>query len=171
MGAEKKSFVLDEDLITFVEAGVPIIVGTCDADNRPSVTRGWAARVIDSGRGVVFFLSNAQSGPALADLRGGGRIAATFSRPCDYRTFQLKGHCTNIEALDDRDDLDARDQEDLRYVERYWEALVVSLAGIGVPEALSRSMWADGLTRVTFTIERCYRQTPGPNAGEELSEC
>lgn len=168
MTAVKKSFVPDEDLIAFVEAGVPIIVGTCDADNRPSVTRGWAARVIDGGRSVVIFLSDAQSGPCIADLRGGGRIAVTFSRASDYRTFQLKGTCTSIEALDD---LDPGDQEDLRYVQHYWEDLVVNLTGIGVPEALSRSMWADGLTRVTFTIERCFRQTPGPNAGEEMHAC
>lgn len=165
MAGAHQRFILDEELIAFVEAGVPIIVGTCDRDNLPSVTRAWAARVTDCRGAMELFLSDAQSAACLRDLADGGQVAVTFSRPYDYRTFQLKGRCTKLEPVSDCDD---DDREDRRFVADYWEALVRSFAEIGVPENLSRSLWVDGLTRITFVIERCYRQTPGPDAGAEV---
>ncbi len=153
------ALVLDDEVAAVVRAGVPIVIGTCDADNRPSVTRGWAASVEDGGATVALFVSRAQSETTLVDLETNGRIAVTFSRPRDYLTFQLKGTCTHIGDADEADVL---------RVERYWDALVQSLGEIGVPERLSRGMWCEGLVRVAFRVEHCYRQTPGPKAGEEV---
>ncbi len=149
--------VIDEALAGFLESPVMIILGT-HSDGAPEIARGLGAAV-ETGTGVLTILLSAWQWPAtLANLRANGQIAATFSRPADYETYQVKGRVLAITEPG---------EAELALARRYSERIAQTLAGLGVePEISAHWRVATDLVVLRILPERVFVQTPGPLAGQ-----
>jgi hypothetical protein len=153
------SFCIDADLKEFIESGVAVLVSTGDRERRPHVAYGWGPRVRDDGRTIDVFLDEARAGQTLANAREHGRIAMTVAHPVSVRSLQFKGAFVESGEPDEADNA---------WVRRHRESFVVSTSLVGDPPDVIRGMWMDDVVRVSFTAERAFDQTPGPNAGRPL---
>ena len=137
-----------------------IIVGTRDEANRPEIGRAVGARPDPSGKRIDLIVSEWQWPATTANIRASGRAAVTFSRPSDYRTYQIKGPA----------DVHPAGQEDIACAERYCKAAASLLAELGLDEHLA----AHWLTRrdaalIRLRAEQVFEQTPGPRAGRPIA--
>jgi hypothetical protein len=69
----------DREHVDMVAGGVSIIVAGRDARNETTVARAVGCRMAEDGRRITVFLSAAQSGALLADVRANGCVAVVFS--------------------------------------------------------------------------------------------
>ena len=150
---------IDDELKEFLESPVHLYVGACDETLKPSTSHAWGPRVLDDGRSIELFVDAPAGAQAIADLRANGRIAATFTFPPTLRTIQVKGRCVEIgdPAPDDWEWLE-RHRTGFTQVVGYW----------GYPAHHVRNLWSMRVTRVRFTVEDIFNQTPGPGAGGRL---
>lgn len=153
------AFKIDRALKDFVESGVGVLVGTGDANGRPHLAYGWGPRVAADGASVDVFIDSLRAGQTLSDVRANGRIAVTIGHPVSYRSVQLKGTViAHGDATESDDD----------WVRKHREAFVVATSLVGDPPETIRNLWLDDVTRLSFTVEQAFDQTPGPEAGKPL---
>jgi hypothetical protein len=153
------AFRIDAALKELVESGVAVLVSTGDSERRPHVAYGWGPRIREDGRTIDVFLDSARAGQTLANARANGKIAMTVAEPVSVRSVQFKGLFR---------DTGAATAEDAEWVRRHRDAFVVTTSLVGDPPDVIRGMWMDDVLRVSFTAERAFDQTPGPNAGRPL---
>lgn len=153
------SYRIDDGLKELLESGVGVLVATGDAHGRPHIAYGWGPRIADDRATVDVFLDTARSAQALADLRSTGQIAMTVAHPVSYRSAQIKG--------DYRDDGDA-DDDDRAWVARHRDEFLTATSLVGDPPDAIRNLWMEDVVRVSFTVQRAFDQTPGPEAGKPL---
>jgi hypothetical protein len=156
---EASLVTIDAELKAFLESGVHIYAGACDAALVPSTSQAWGPRVSEDGASVEFFVDRPAGEQLITDLRTNGRIAATFTCPPTHRTIQLKGRC--VEIGDPAPD-------DWAWIERHRTSFTQVVAYYGYPAHLVRNLWSMQVTRVRFTVEDVFNQTPGPGAGARL---
>jgi hypothetical protein len=150
---------LSDELVSFLESGVAIVVATRDDDLQPEIARGWGLEV-DTTAGTATLCLDAPPGSRTrTNLAGNGALAVTCSRPSTYRTVQLKGS-----ALELREPTG----EQLTAARRHLEAFVEEVGKVGVEPEGARTFLGDELVSVTFDVRELYDQTPGPRAGERL---
>jgi hypothetical protein len=161
----KNSVSITAELKDFLESGVSVVVGTCDAACVPEAVRAWGPRVGRDQRSVSLCVALATSGRALNNLRESGRIAVTFCLPTNYKTIQLKGRYLGTAQLND---------QDLVAVERHRDSFLASAARVGVHRRFMEGLWQRELLesavmlKIRFVAEQAFDQTPGPNAGRQL---
>lgn len=154
--------LIDQAMAAFLQSGVSIILAGRDSALVPSMARGYGCRV--EGDTITILVSQGESARFLADIGASRVVAAVFSRPTDYRTYQVKGEDCEIVDID----------ADMKALAApYLEAFCRELAQIGVKPAWPTSLWrtveADDLRGLRFTPRQIFQQTPGPGAGEALS--
>lgn len=150
---------IPEDLVDFLESGVSILVGTCDTELRPDATRAVGAHVSADRNEITLFISRVSGARALANLDDNRRIAASFSRPVDNYSIQVKGAIIGHRPATDAE----------RAVpERYHAAFVEQLYMVGLPRSLTQRIIVWPSEAVTFVVEDIYVQTPGPGAGRRM---
>jgi hypothetical protein len=115
--------------------------------------------VSTDGTSAELFVDRPAGDQMIADLRANGRIAATFTYPATNRTIQLKGRCLEI------GDPAA---EDWGWIERHRNGFAQVVAYYGYPAHIVRNLWSMQVTRVRFSVEDIFNQTPGPGAGSRL---
>ena len=150
---------INAELKAFLESDVDIFVGSHDGHLRPSMIRAWGARVHENGSSVEFFLDMPGGAQTVANLRSNGRIAATFTYPVTMKTVQLKGRCIDI------GDPHAGDWQ---WIARHRNGFAETVGYYGYPAHIVRNLWSMQVTRVRFTVEEAFNQTPGPGAGGKL---
>ena len=144
------------DLARFLEGPVMIILGSADLEGRPGIGRAVGARVFAAQRRLDLMVAGWQWPETLDHVRATGRLAATFSRPSDYETYQLKGRASLRKA----------DQDDLRLAERYRTDVERVLAEQRLsPDVAAHWLIVRDLAVVRLAVEEVYVQTPGPGAG------
>lgn len=147
------------DLLTMLEAGAGLVIGTVDEDGAPRGTRVWAFSVVDPDACRIRVVFTADD-PIVVDNLATGRVAVTG---CDVRTFravQLKGRVVAVDSPT-ADDVDvARDQTD-----RFFQAV---RATDGNPIELLERMLPHEMAVVEVIVEEQFDQTPGPAAGAVL---
>lgn len=149
------------EIAQFVESGISVLVGTRDAGLRPEGIRA-SASVADVERGeITLYLPRAIAGRTIENLKQNGRIAATFTRAVDHRSIQLKGQVVELR--------DAVESERER-IRLYLEALSIDWAFVGVPRSATRAMNFWPAVAVRFRVESSFEQTPGPDAGQRISQ-
>lgn len=153
------TFKIDDRLKEFIESPVAVVVGTGDDSGRPHVTNGWGPRVLDDRCTVDLFLDIERAFFTLQDLQANGRIAMTIADPVSYRSAQFKGKFRHSRAVTD---------DDREWVQKHREAFAAAIAIIGDPNAVIGTLWMDPITHISFTVERAFDQTPGPEAGRPL---
>jgi hypothetical protein len=151
--------VLDEELDAFLTSPVMVLMAVRGADGRPALGRSMSARR-GPARTLDIFVSAAQWPKAVAAATAGAPVAVTFSRPSDYRTFQVKGRLTASVSSS---------QADHALAERYQHAMGRIMTTLGVrPVYLARWLTREGLTTLSLEMEEVFVQTPGPGAGRPL---
>ncbi len=165
MKRAKSSVSITAELKDFLESGVSVVVGTCDAACVPEAVRAWGPCVGRDRRSVSFCVALSTSGRTLKNLRDSNRIAATFALPTNYKTIQLKGRCVGT-ARPNRQDMAA--------VERHRDSFLASTGRVGVPKRFIDGLWQRELmesalmVKIRFVAEQAFDQTPGPDAGSPL---
>lgn len=156
---------IGDELKTFLEGPVSVLVGTRDSRLVPEITRAWGPRVSEDRRRVSLCVPLATSRKTLDNLDANGQIAVTFSLPTNYRTFQLKGR--DVTAAEP-------DSTDLAVVERHRDAFAAVNVPLGQPRCQVEAFWRAEietsvlLVKIFFVPEQVFDQTPGPGAGRSL---
>jgi hypothetical protein len=151
--------MISQDLASFLESGVTMLVGTRDADLRPEATRGFGARVERGREELTVFVAAATAERTLANARENGRVAVCFTRIVDHRSIQLKGRV--LEGRDARAD-------ERPLVDRYGQLLVQIFGEIGVPPRLILRVNRWPAHALRLRVQDVFVQTPGPGAGTPL---
>ncbi len=147
---------LDDGLVAFLRRPLMCVLAGADAAGRPSAGRGVGVRVLADGAEVEVIFSAWQWPRLEQDLRATGRVAATFVRPADYVSYQVKGMAAVRGAED----------EDLARARRFIAAATGELARLGVPLEIIEPWLTDRAARVCrIAVGEVYVQTPGPLAG------
>ena len=153
---------LDAEHAAFISGGVSIQVAGRDAANETTVTRAVGCRVTGDRQRITVFVSAAQSGALLADVRANGVIAVVFSQPSTHRAIQVKGTDATVVSLE---------PDDPHLIAAYRTKLAAQVAPLGFSEAFVRSLLsiAPGeVVAIAFTPCAAFLQTPGPKAGSAL---
>ncbi|MDB4935194.1 MAG: hypothetical protein JWP87_2166 [Labilithrix sp.] len=150
---------ISDDLATFLESGISVVVGSRDAQRRPAAMRAAGAVVSADRRSVTVFLPDQNAARTLDNLRDNGRIAVTFSRPSDHRSIQVKGSCVELRP--------ATEDERARR-ETYVAAFVDELATVGMARENTGRLTSWPSVAVRVEVEEVFDQTPGPAAGQKL---
>jgi hypothetical protein len=148
------------ELAAFMESGVSITVGTCDGRGRPSCAWAMGASV-DRARGTVTVLvPTATSARIARDVADQSRVAITFSRPLDHKSLQVKGRAQHRDAI----------ESERAIAERYRAAFTEHLDCAGWPRSAVRRITYWPCVALEVEVEELFEQTPGPRAGERLSQ-
>ena len=156
---------IGDELKTFLEGPVSVLVGTRDSRLVPEITRAWGPCVSEDRRRISLCVPVATSRKTLDNLEANGEVAATFSLPTNYRTLQLKGlHATTGEP----------NSMDVEAVERHRDAFATVNERLGQPRRQVEAFWrgeietSAALVKISFAPEQVFDQTPGPGAGKKL---
>ena len=154
--------MIDSDNAAFIQTGVSITLAGCASGRLPSMSRGYACKLIDAGRQLGIALSRRQAAEVLENIGLTGYVAVAFSQPTTNRTVQLKGFDARVVAFDPADEA---------LIRHHIDDFVPEVVSLGTPEAMVRALFSytlDDIVMVVFTPSTGYDQTPGPKAGERL---
>lgn len=153
---------LPPDQQAFLRGGLSIYVAGCHADGRPISARAVGVRLDPDGRRLNLMVRPSHGCELLDAVRANGRIAAVFCLPSTHKTLQYKGRDAVITLPLPADDA---------LIEGHTRAFLSEVEIFDEPDAVVRA-FHDGapgdLVVVSFTPERVFSQTPGPQAGAEL---
>ena len=150
---------ISNELADFLDGGLSMLVASADDRARPECARAAGLRLDRSRDRLTLFLPTMGAERTLANLAGNGRIAVTFSRMHDHRTYQLKGRVRGITdtSVDDQ----AQQQ-------RWLAAFIEQLAIVGTSRSTARRWRITPSVAVEIDVEELYEQTPGPGAGRKV---
>jgi hypothetical protein len=150
---------LDDDLASFLGEPLMIIIGSQADGCLPEIARAAGAMVADDHTSLDLMVSAWQWPETIANLRANRRITATFSRPADYETYQVKGMVTAI--------VPPTPEQHARAT-RYLAEIGNVLAGLGLSLDISAS-WrvTRDLLALHVVPEQVFIQTPGASAGRK----
>lgn len=152
--------MIDGELAAFLEGGQSIHVGTRDAEGRPDGARGVAARVDADGVHLEVYVSKVAFERIRARLDTSRQAAVVFGRPTDDRACQVKGTVVGVRSAE---------RSERRFALAQWDGLLTALDRIGIPRALA-DRWAHWPAEVVrLRVTAVFEQTPGPQAGAQLS--
>ncbi len=157
---EGRSALLSRDVITFLESGCGLIVGTVAPDGDPHATRGWGLTVLPGDDLRVRLLIPAEDQTAIEHLAPGGRVAITGGDVTTLRSIQLKGRSLGIEPATETDQARARLYTDAFFTD------------VETTDQIDRSVLARlepaGYVACIVEVDDLYDQTPGPEAGVSM---
>lgn len=154
--------MLTEDLATFIQGAVSILVASRDRRHVPSVARAIALRVSADRARVTLLLATEQCRQLLADIADSRAIAVVCTQPSTHRTLQLKGSDAHPTALAD-DDYALAAQHNATFAEE-----IVPLGHSRELALTVHDITGQTLSAVTFGVDALFEQTPGPKAGARL---
>lgn len=153
--------ILHPSLVSFLEQGVSVYMGTRNARLEPNGVRVIAVMVDADRQHLTAYLPSLDAAAVLADLDANGQAALAFARPTDDRACQIKGECVSVR--------DAEPAERTR-VQDQWQGLIAQLAMVGIPPEASHGWTSWPCVAVRLRVTAAFDQTPGPGAGSRLAE-
>ena len=150
---------ISEELATFLESGLSIVVATRDGALEPSGANGWAAAVSADGTRLTVHLYEDAARAMLANLEAHPEIAIDFDLPTSHRACQVKGRFLDARAsrADERAGID-----------RQVAAFGRDLGAIGVPASMLAGWVTWPCRAIDLHVTQVFEQTPGPGTGEPL---
>lgn len=149
--------LINQELAAFMASPVMIILGTRDASLAPEIARAVGAVVRRAEGCVDLMVSEWQWPGTVANVRANGQLAATFARPSDYVSYQVKGHATAVPAT----------AEHTTLARRYMESMVSTLGGLGLEQRIVAPWLVDRyLVVLRLSVAEIFVQTPGAKAGQ-----
>ena len=150
---------LPPDLISFLEQGMSIHMGTCNARLEPSGARVVAVKVDDDHEHLYAYVTTADAGAVVANLEDNGQAALAFARPADDRACQIKGTFVSQRPAE---------PVELAEVQRQWNGFLAQLKMVGIPEAATARWTSWPCVVIRLRVTAAFDQTPGPDAGARL---
>ena len=150
--------MLTPELVTFLESGCGLIVGTASSTGEPRANRGWGLEVLDAGR--VRVLLRSDDSVLTDDLTANPLLAVTGADVHTLRSVQLKGRAGTVEPASSADH-----ERSARY-RRDFFAAIQAIDGFTTTQ-LDRLV-PDGLVACEMVVTEVYDQTPGPGAGASI---
>ncbi|WP_274423839.1 hypothetical protein [Chelativorans sp. YIM 93263] len=149
---------LDQDLANFMSSPVMIILGTSNDALQPEIGRAVGALVRLDGE-IELVLSAWQWPGTLSNVRANGRLSATFARPSDYVSYQVKGHAVVVPPT----------EEHRAGAAAYIESISAVLAELGLEREVSAPWLVNrDLAALSLSVDSVFVQTPGAKAGQML---
>jgi hypothetical protein len=150
---------LPSELVTFVEGGVSLLVGTCSAELVPDCVRAVGLRVSADACSLTVLVPAATGATSIANLRTNPKLAVTMSHIASHRTMQVKGTVVAIRE---------GTEDDRALATTYRGRFAESLAFVGQHLAITQrlSIWPCHAIDVEIAI--VFAQTPGPSAGVKM---
>jgi hypothetical protein len=148
------------ELVTILETGAGLVVGTVSPDGEPRADRAWAATVVDADTRRIRFVMSADD-PAVVENLQSGSVSLTGAEVITYQSVQLKGWPLVVETPTAADVELARLQS-----ETFFEAVHRS---DGNPVESLRRMLPHRMVAVEMIVHESFDQTPGPSAGTSLA--
>lgn len=149
--------LINQELAAFMASPVMIILGTRDASLAPEIARAVGAVVRREEGCVDLMVTEWQWPGTVANVRANGQLAATFARPSDYVSYQVKGHATAVPAT----------AEHTTLARRYMESMVSTLGGLGLEQRIVAPWLVDRyLVVLRLSVAEIFVQTPGAKAGQ-----
>lgn len=148
------------ELVTMLEAGAGLVVGTVSAEGVPRADRAWAASVVDAENRRIRFVMSADDAAVVDNLQT-GRVSLNGADVTTYQSVQLKGLPVVVEAVTASDVELAREQSEIFFTAVHRTD--------GNPMELLRRMLPHEMVAVEMIVEESFDQTPGPAAGTALA--
>ena len=151
--------MFQEDFAAFIESPVMQIIGSANAARKPEVARGagtWAS----ADRKSLFMVVSAWQWPqTVANFRDNSKAAATFTRPSDYVSYQVKGTAEMRPARPEEAERSAR----------YMVEIVSIQMKLGLlPELIMPVLGNRDPMVITLRVASIFVQTPGAQAGTRI---
>lgn len=152
---------LSDEISTFLQSGLAIIIGVVGPDGRARTGRALAVRVVGPDHLRVLYPTVGNT-DVTATARSGGPIAITFSAPMSHRTLQVKASSCQGEDVE---------VEDRAVAQRQSDAFAGILTALGYAPDFARAISDDRsstLCALSLRVEAAFEQTPGPGAGRSI---
>jgi len=152
---------LHPDIAAFLDLGLSIHVGACDAAGQPQLARGLAVRVLGDTT-VEVLVPSLGAAALIAAVGDAGQVAVVCCQPTTHRTLQLKGGQAAARPARPADwpQLSRNRRDFGSEIEAY---------GFGDDYT---SAWFDaadgGFHGIVFQPSGAWNQTPGPAAGAPI---
>src|SRR5512134_359407 len=86
-----EKLLISDELATFLESGLSIVVATRDRELQPDGATAWAARVHQDRTGMTVYFYVEAGREMLRNLDSCPEIALDFDLPTSHRACQVKG--------------------------------------------------------------------------------
>jgi hypothetical protein len=146
-------------VVTLLQTGVSVMVGTRDESLRPECTRAWGIHVAADRISLTLFLAETFAGKTFDNLRDNGMIAVTCTRPTDHITCQVKGRVRSIKPV-------TLAQRELS--QRWHRDFMAELMAVGVSSTLTEGWIVEPSVCVEVAVTDVFDQSPGPGAGKRI---
>ena len=108
---------------------------------------------------VTCFTLSLMSGAVLENFQATGRVSYFFGLP-SHEAYQFKGQFLETRELT---------EDELAHSEQIRNSLQEMMVSMGIPpEAAALLFGTAPDLGITFKVEKIFKQTPGPEAGQEL---
>ena len=145
-------------LSCLLDDGVGLLIGTSDERHVPRAGRAWGVRMVDQLLRAVISADD----PNLVANLDQGRVAVTGADVRQLRSAQLKGRVVAVEEPD---------ETDLATADEHTAAFLTAIMETdGTEYELTSRLLPRRMLTVVVDVEEGFDQTPGPTAGERISE-
>ena len=153
--------LIQQDLAAFMASPVMIILGTRDDALVPEIARAIGAVAHRADGCVDLAVSEWQWSKTVANVRANGQLAATFARPSDYVSYQVKGLATAAPAT----------AEHVALARRYIERMASILGELGLERQIVAPWLVEReLVTLRLSVQEIFVQTPGAKAGQLIEQ-
>lgn len=152
--------MIDSSLLSFLEDGLGIHIGTRNDRLEPTGARVVAIQTDPDGLHVSLFMAGVAALRVLPDLRNNGQAAVTCARPTDERACQIKGTFVDVRpaTTDERALMDAK-----------WVLFLDNLEHIGISRMGQHGWVTWPALVIRLRVTAVFDQTPGKTAGAQVS--
>lgn len=144
------------DVAWLFRSDVVVLAATTDPVGAPEITRSLGARPVEADGLLRLYIPVPEGLHFLHIACETGRVAASFGRARDYRSFQAKGKAARIVPTT---------ADDAAWVARYRTELGPANEAAGIPSALWDALVSREFATLEVQLEGFWNQTPGAAAG------
>ncbi len=147
------------ELMSMIDDGAGLLIGTVTANGAPRGVRAWAAWVVDPDEQRLRVVFTADDPVVVASLEG-RKVAVTAANVRTVRSVQLKGRVVSVEPPT---------PADMEITERQTQLFFTAVHETdGNPIELLNVMRPCTHLAIEMIVDEQYDQTPGPTAGSAL---
>ena len=149
-------------IVEFINSEVDMgMVGTRDAANRPRAHRAFGLIASEDGKRLRALIPRFSLEGLAEAIAENGQVAISAGNTVSHETYQMKGKASAPTEPS---------EADVAMFAEYTERIVRAGVAIGMPEELLRAIIQPPERVITLEVETIFLQTPGPGAGQPLSE-
>ena len=134
-------------------------MGSASVDLKTVHTDTLGASVDPANDTVTSFVLSFLAGPVLENFKSTGRVSYFVGLP-SHESYQFKGQFIETRQLT---------EDELGHSEQFRNAAQGHMVSFGIPaEPAAQMLGTPPDLGITFKVEKIFKQTPGPEAGQEL---